>query len=88
MNPELIAKLKAEIAADPDGRYAKKTSKELVDLINNGFNVEEQKPAEVVEEVVKNTVTVTKDAPVYRVVSGIAGGPNSVTEEDIIAALK
>lgn len=87
MNTELLGKLKEEIEADIDGRYIGKTAKELVDLINNPFAVEEAKK-EVLPEEVKNTITVTKDAPVFRVIMGIPEAPNVVTEEDITNALK
>lgn len=87
MNKELIANLRKEIEADVDGRYAGKTAKELVELINNPFSVEEAKPVEVVVEPEKDTVTTKKEAPVFRVIMGVAGAPNAVTEEDIISAL-
>lgn len=87
MNEELIEKLKAEIEADVDGRYAGKMPKELVDLINNPFSVEEEKPEEVAVEPVKSTVTAKREAPVFRIIMGIPGAPNAVTEEDIISAL-
>lgn len=87
MNEELIAKLRAEIEADVDGQYAGKTSKELVDLINNPFLVEEARPTEVAVEPLKETVTIKKEAPVFRVIMGIPGAPNAVTEEDIIRTM-
>lgn len=100
MNEELIANLKKEIEADVDGRYAGKTAKELVSLINEPFIKETSEdimvPIEPVEiepvEVDKELKTIVhkekKEAPVWRVISGIDGGPNIVTEEDIINALK
>lgn len=97
MNKKLIAKLKAEIEADVDGRYAGKTAKELVSLINEPFIKEtsedimvpiEPEPVEVEKELKTIVHQEKKEAPVWRVISGIDGGPNIVTEEDIINALE
>lgn len=89
---ELITKLKAEIENDPDGLYAGKTAKQIADLINSPVKktVTVEVPDIVVDPIPTKQVQkeVITDAPVFRVINGIAGAPNVVTEADVTEALK
>ena len=73
---ELYKKIKEEIANDPDSvGYAGKTDKEIQDLMNAPI-----RGTQVVETY--------KEPPIMRVINGLVGIQNIVSEEEITDAKK
>lgn len=87
----LIDNLKKELAAHPE-LYDNKTSAEIAGIINNP--IKQTVTVEVPDIVI--TVVPTKqvqqevilEAPVLRVINGVPGAPNLITEADITEARK
>lgn len=90
--------IKKEIQEDPDKKgYSKKTPEEIFVLINQPTVTKKDifKEAEVIEEKPVEVPVGTKigedikvkDAPVLRVINGIAGAPNVISIQDIKDAL-
>jgi len=76
LKDDLLLKIKEEIVNDPVGiGYAGKTNAEIVKLLNSP-----QVNIKTVEEILA--------PPVTRILSGMALGPNAVTQQDIVDAMK
>lgn len=92
LTPELLQKLKAEISTDPDKIYAGKTPAEIAALMSAPITVKTDvlyaapPPPPIIGAKIGETVVV-KDAPVFRVISGVPSAPNAFTAKDISDAL-
>lgn len=88
LSPQLLQKLKAEIAADPDKIYGGHTPAEIAALMATPISTTTdvlyvaQPPPPIVGQKIGTTTTI-KDPPVFRVINGVPGAPNAFTAQDI-----
>ncbi len=92
LSKELLTKLKDEILTDPDNLYGGLKPDEIAKIMSESIVTTTDilyvapPPPPIVGQKIGVETTI-KDAPVFRVISGIPEAPNAFTAQDISDAL-